>query len=86
MEDNKKFELSDENLEQVAGGYGDEYWPEGTRVYIVGTNYECPCCGKKQNGYPQGTVVTGGSTGVTVQWDCCGRTRTFTPGCMVYKL
>jgi len=72
MEDNKKFELSDEELDNVVGGYGVGDTVNCSRDQI---DY-CSNCGKLLKNYSATiTGVRGVLDGHTLYWvtrNCCG--------------
>ena len=72
MEDNKKFELNDEELESVVGGYsvGDTVTCSADRISY------CSNCGRLLQNYSATiTGVRGELDGHTIYWitrNCCG--------------
>ena len=72
MEDMKKFELNDEELDTVVGGYD-----VGATVHLRGTDGPYCQCGKMLSGY--GVTITGvrgvqdGNTVYWITYNCCGR-------------
>lgn len=77
MNDNKKFELNDDELKNVAGGYG-----VGDTVRCQGKmlNY-CPSCGRLLMDYEATITGVRGmyDDGLTAYWatlNCCGKKTT----------
>lgn len=82
MEENKNFELSDEELNDVAGG--TVYYPEykdsiefngvvyrvGDRLYI--TSGPCNNCGRSAYGKAVSLMDHSGSYYVNIIMECCG--------------
>ncbi len=85
MEDNKKFELGDETLDQVAGGVGSEDEDYSAIPWSVGEAVSVPYCSAKGCGglTAYNAVITGfgsvskrgirtGELKVYLRMDCCG--------------
>jgi len=74
MDDNKRFELNDEELENVVGGFeiGDH-----VVAHSYSLTYYCPGCGKLAT-YAYGTVIgkewyeREQHYWLIVKYDCCG--------------
>lgn len=90
MEDNKKFELNDDALDEVAGGTdGGQPFYQGERVQYLAEN-KCPVCrtawdiSYAPKTHPEGIVDDcidlGDHYVVDVRFECCGPPLSFFTG------
>lgn len=79
MEDNKKFELNDEMLDNVAGG--NDYWEYLARLYSdwkqgdkvrLKADRKCSCGAYNSTATLRRFKISKHHLAINIKWDCCG--------------